>query len=67
MGGGTQLIEANRVGRDVIGYDINPMAYWIVHHEIENLEVGSYRKAANDLIFRLDNKIGDLYRTKCLE
>jgi putative DNA methylase len=27
MGGGTSLIEANRVGCDVIGYDINPMAY----------------------------------------
>ena len=26
MGGGTPLIEANRVGCDVIGYDINPMA-----------------------------------------
>jgi len=67
MGGGTPLIEANRVGCDVIGYDINPMAYWIVQQEIENLEVESYRKAANDLIFRLDNKIGHLYRTKCVE
>jgi len=30
MGGGTPLLEANRLGCDVIGYDINPMAYWIV-------------------------------------
>ena len=30
MGGGTPLLEANRVGCDVTGYDINPMAYWIV-------------------------------------
>src|SRR3990172_2563963 len=29
MGGGTPLLEANRLGCDVIGYDINPMAYWI--------------------------------------
>jgi putative DNA methylase len=27
MGGGTPLLEANRVGCDVIGLDINPMAY----------------------------------------
>src|SRR4030067_3397726 len=67
MGGGTPLIEANRVGCDVIGYNINYMAYWIVHQEIENLEVDSYRKAASNLIFSLDNKIGHLYRTKCLE
>ena len=30
MGGGTPLIEANRVGCDVTGFDINPMAAWIV-------------------------------------
>ena len=34
MGGGTPLIEANRVGCDVLGYDINPMAWWIVNREI---------------------------------
>jgi len=67
MGGGTPLIEANRVGCDIIGYDINPMAYWIVRQEIENLDVEGYRKAASDLVFRLDNEIGSLYRTKCLE
>jgi adenine-specific DNA methylase len=36
MGGGTPLLEANRLGCDVIGYDINPMAYWIVRQEIEH-------------------------------
>jgi putative DNA methylase len=30
MGGGTPLLEANRVGCDVKGFDINPMATWIV-------------------------------------
>jgi len=30
MGGGTPLIEANRLGCDVVGFDINPMSYWIV-------------------------------------
>lgn len=51
MGGGTPLLEANRVGCDVIGYDINPMAYWIVRQEIEHLDLGAYRIAA-DLNFR---------------
>ena len=27
MGGGTPLTEANRVGCDIVGYDINPMAH----------------------------------------
>jgi putative DNA methylase len=29
MGGGSPLVEANRIGCDVIGFDINPMATWI--------------------------------------
>ncbi len=38
MGGGTPLIEANRLGCDVFGYDINPMAWWITraYHEMFN-------------------------------
>ena len=30
MGGGTPVLEANRLGCNVIGTDINPMAAWIV-------------------------------------
>ena len=58
MGGGTPLIEANRVGCDVIGYDINPMAYWIVRQEIEHLDLDAYRKAAHSLRQRLEKEVG---------
>lgn len=67
MGGGTPLIEANRVGCDVIGYDINPMSYWIVSREIEHLDLGKYRKSAENLVRDLETQIGAFYRTKCLE
>ena len=67
MGGGTPLLEANRTGCNVIGYDINPMAYWIVRQEIEYLNLDDYRKAASRLHARLEKKVGHLYRTKCLE
>ncbi len=67
MGGGTPLIEANRAGCDVIGYDINPMAYWIVRQEIEHLDVPAYRQAANNLRARLEREVGQLYRTTCKE
>ena len=43
MGGGTPLIEANRIGCDVLGFDINPMAAWIVREEIEQLDLAAYR------------------------
>ncbi len=67
MGGGTPLLEANRMGCDVIGYDINPMAYWIVRQEIEHLDLNAYREATTRVHDWLQEKIGHLYRTKCLE
>ncbi|MDF0593287.1 hypothetical protein P0O24_06800 [Methanotrichaceae archaeon M04Ac] len=65
MGGGTPLLEANRLGCDVIGYDINPMAYWIVKQEIETLDLNVYKEEANKLRNKLEEKIGYLYHTRC--
>jgi putative DNA methylase len=65
MGGGTPLIEANRVGCDVQGFDINPMAAWIVREEIEHLDVEAYRAAADTLMQTLAADIGAGYRTDC--
>ena len=67
MGGGTTLIEANRIGCAITGFDINPMAWWIVRQEITNLDLKTYRLAADTLRASLDKEIGDLYRTRCLE
>ena len=65
MGGGTPLIEANRLGCDVIGFDVNPMAAWIVREEIQGLDLNHYRQAADELISTLQNRIGAYYRTSC--
>ena len=37
MGGGTPLFEANRLGFDVVGGDVNPMASWIVRQSLTPL------------------------------
>ena len=65
MGGGTPLLEANRLGCEVIGFDINPMSYWIVRQEIEHLNLVVYRAAAHQLRNDLETRIGHLYRTVC--
>lgn len=65
MGGGTPLLEANRLGCSVIGFDINPMSYWIVKQEIEHLDLDAYREAADFLRVALEREIGHLYRTRC--
>jgi putative DNA methylase len=67
MGGGTPLLEANRLGCDVIGYDINPMAYWIVRQEVEHLDLIAYRKAAKTLLAALNKQVGSFYTTRCLQ
>src|SRR6266446_897961 len=60
MGGGGPLIEANRVGCDVLGFDINPMSTWIVREEIEHLDIHEYRAAAHRLITRVSELVGDV-------
>lgn len=67
MGGGTPLVEANRIGCQVTGFDINPMAYWIVREELESLDLAAYRAAARDMREQLQRQVGSLYRTKCAE
>ncbi|MDE0052759.1 MAG: DNA methylase [Gammaproteobacteria bacterium] len=65
MGGGTPLIEANRIGCDVIGFDINPMAAWIVREEIEALDLDAYEREAVRLAAALEERVGRYYRTRC--
>jgi len=65
MGGGTPLIEANRIGCDILGFDINPMAAWIVREEIEHLDVELYQREAKRLLGCLRQDIEDLYLTDC--
>jgi putative DNA methylase len=66
MGGGTPLLEANRIGCNVIGFDINPMAYWIVKQEIEHLDLKAYDEAAESLSRMLEVDIEHLYHTECV-
>jgi adenine-specific DNA methylase len=65
MGGGTPILEANRIGCKVTGFDINPMSYWIVKEEIEHLDLDAYREATTSLRSKLEKETGHLYRTRC--
>ena len=65
MGGGTPLIEANRIGCDVLGVDINPMSAWVVSEEITHLDLGLYRNATDALLAHLREELGTHYQTDC--
>ena len=65
MGGGTPLLEANRLGCNVAGTDINPMSAWIVREEIDALDLAAYEKATGRLAKHLEQALGDHYKTRC--
>lgn len=65
MGGGTTMMEANRVGCSVTGSDINPMAWWIVRQELLDLDVKAYLGASERLRAHLETEVGEMYRTNC--
>jgi putative DNA methylase len=66
MGGGTPLFEANRVGMTTIGWDINPMAYWIVRQSLQELDLVAYLTATEQIRRNLAQAVGHLYATTCL-
>lgn len=66
MGGGTPIYEANRLGLNVVGTDINPMAYWIVRQSLSPLDIEAFSTAATEAAIDVELEIGDLYLTRCV-
>ena len=66
MGGGTPILEANRLGCEVIGHDINPMAWLIVREQLDHIDLPAYRQSAARLRTDLRTRIGDLYVNRCV-
>ncbi len=65
MGGGTPVVEANRVGCEIFGFDINPMSTWIVREELERLDIAAYERTVYSLIDELRDEIDSNYQTSC--
>ncbi len=66
MGGGTTMVEANRLGCSVTGCDINPMSWWVVRQELGSLDVDEYVREAGRIRVALEREVGELYRTRCV-
>lgn len=65
MGGGTTIFECNRVGCNTIGFDINPMAYWVVRQELAVIDRIAFRAESERIIAKVEKQIGDFYKTEC--
>jgi putative DNA methylase len=65
MGGGTTLVEANRLGAKVIGCDLNPVSYWIVRETLKPIDLDKLNQYFAQLEASAGEKIKQLYRTTC--
>ena len=66
MGGGTPLFEANRLGFDVVGGDVNPMASWIVRQSLTPLAPELIEEEGERIASLVEREVRELYTTSCL-
>ncbi|MFW9944116.1 MAG: DUF1156 domain-containing protein [Candidatus Sifarchaeia archaeon] len=65
MGGGTTVVEALRFGCKIIAGDLNPVAWFIVKKEIEDIDPDLLRNVLARLKSELGSELSKYYRTIC--
>lgn len=49
MGGGTTLVEGTRLGMQMVGNDLNPVAWFVVKQELANVDLEEVKKLLVDI------------------
>jgi putative DNA methylase len=49
MGGGTTLVEGSRLGMQMIGNDLNPVAWFVVKQELANVDLAEVKRLLADI------------------
>jgi putative DNA methylase len=49
MGGGTTLVEGSRLGMQMVGNDLNPVAWFVVKQELANVDLEQVKKLLADV------------------
>lgn len=62
-GGGTTLVESNRLGADVIGYEINPVAWWTEKKSMDNVNLGVLEREFDRILEETRDELGEYYST----
>src|SRR6056297_160874 len=67
MGGGTSLVEASRFGAEVVGNDLNPVAWFVTKKEMEagKTDVETLDAAFEEVREAVGDELADYYRTPC--
>jgi adenine-specific DNA methylase len=67
MGGGTPILEANRLGINTVGNDINPMATWLVRQSLTDIDLEAFDAAAQRVVSNAEERLERFYQTRCQE
>jgi adenine-specific DNA methylase len=67
MGGGTSLVEASRFGVESVGYDLNPVAWFVTKKQMEagQTDVEELEEAFEQVEDDVADEITRYYRTPC--
>ena len=67
MGGGTSLVEASRFGAEVVGNDLNPVAWFVTKKELEagQTDVEELEEAFERVKDDVADEIKQYYKTSC--
>jgi putative DNA methylase len=67
MGGGTSLVEASRFGAEVVGNDLNPVAWFVTKKELEaaQTDVEELEEAFEQVKDDVADEITQYYKTPC--
>jgi len=65
MGGGTTIVESLRLGANVVGVDLNPVAWFVVKKETDGCDLDELEKAFRQVEAAVAEEIKQYYRTTC--
>ena len=66
-GGGTSLVELNRLGVKTIGIDLNPVAWLTTKKELDSFNLDIFNQEVQHLTMNVGMRIKQLYQTNCPE
>ncbi|WP_135807378.1 DUF1156 domain-containing protein [Halorussus marinus] len=62
-GGGTTLAELNRLGADVVGYELNPVAWWTEKKMMDDVNLEVLEQEFDRILEETRDELGDYYTT----
>jgi putative DNA methylase len=61
MGGGTTVVEGSRLGMQMVGNDLNPVAWFVVKQELANVDVEEVKRLLADIEAEVKPQIMQYY------